>query len=110
MPYMLLKNLVANKISINTANNDRKDFVFNLMKGYNITSFFSVKKDIKNLSEENMYQKADLKALEILLECEKSVAGIKKFLPKIFKKDIREDQKKYFIKFNKVIRYQKYNC
>ena len=57
-----------------------------------------------------MYQKADLKALEILLECEKSVAGIKKFLPKIFKKDIREDQKKYFIKFNKVIRYQKYNC
>ena len=39
-PYRFLKNLVANKISINTANDDQGDFVFNLIKGYNISSFF----------------------------------------------------------------------
>ena len=38
-PYRFLKNLVANKISINTANDDQGDFVFNLIKGYNISSF-----------------------------------------------------------------------
>ena len=37
--YRFLKNLIANKISINTANNGQGDFVFNLMKGYNISSF-----------------------------------------------------------------------
>ena len=39
-PYRLLKNLAANKICIIIANDDRRDFVFNLMKGYNVTNFF----------------------------------------------------------------------
>ena len=38
--YMLLKNLIANKIDINTVNDDQKNFVFDLMKGYNRSSFF----------------------------------------------------------------------
>ena len=38
--YMLLKNLVANKIDINAVNDDQKNFVFDLMKGYNRSSFF----------------------------------------------------------------------
>ena len=37
--YMFLKKVVANTISINIANNDQGDFVFNLMKGYNVSSF-----------------------------------------------------------------------
>ena len=37
---MFLKKVVANTISINIANNDQGDFVFNLMKGYNVSSFF----------------------------------------------------------------------
>ena len=44
MPYRLLKNLIANKISINTVNDDQGNFVFNLMKGYNVSSFFFYKK------------------------------------------------------------------
>ena len=36
---MILKDLVANKISITTVNDDHRDFVFNLMKGYNVSSF-----------------------------------------------------------------------
>ena len=39
-PYRLLRNLITNNISINTANDDKRDFVFNLMKGYSISSFF----------------------------------------------------------------------
>ena len=44
MPYRLLKNLIANKISINTVNDDQGNFVFNLMKGYNVSSFFFLQK------------------------------------------------------------------
>ena len=39
-PYILLKNLVANEISIKTVNDDQRDLVFNLMKEYNVSSFF----------------------------------------------------------------------
>ena len=39
-PYILLKNLMTNKTSMNTVNDDQIDFVFDLMKGYNVTSFF----------------------------------------------------------------------
>ena len=92
MPYRLLKNLIANKISINTANDDQKNFVFNLMKGYNVSSFFT-KSEIKYLDEKNLHEKSGLKAFEILLKCEKSAEGIKQFFPKKFKKDITEDQK-----------------
>ena len=41
--YTFLKNLVANKISINRVNDDQRNFVFNLMKGYNVSSFFKKK-------------------------------------------------------------------
>ena len=92
MPYRLLKNLIANKISINTANDDQNNFVFNLMKGYNVSSFFK-KSEIKYLDLYNLHEKSRLKAIKILLECEESVKGIKKFFPKRFKKDITEDQK-----------------
>ena len=92
MPYRLLKNLIANKISINTANDDQNNFVFNLMKGYNVSSFFK-KSEIKYLDLYNLHEKSRLKAIKILLECEKSVKGIKKFFQKRFKKDITEDQK-----------------
>ena len=100
--YEIFKNLIASKISINTANDDLKDFVFNLTKGYNVSSFFN-KNEIRDLGEINLYEKARLKALEILLKCEKSTTGIKELLPKIFSKDITEDQKNYFIKCNEVI-------
>ena len=39
-PYVSLKKLVVNKKSINTINDDQRDFVFNLMNGYNVSSFF----------------------------------------------------------------------
>ena len=39
-PYILLKNLIANKISIKTVNDEQRDLVFNLMKGHNVSSFF----------------------------------------------------------------------
>ena len=42
-PYRLLKNLIAGKISINIANDDQNNFAFNLMKGYNVSSFFHKK-------------------------------------------------------------------
>ena len=32
--------LGANKISINKVNDDQRDFVLDLMKGYNVNSFF----------------------------------------------------------------------
>ena len=92
-PYRFLKNLIANKISINTANDDQRDFVFNLMKGYNISSFFEKKSETRDLDRKNLYEKSRFKALDILLKCEKNVEGIKKFLPKRFNKDITEDQK-----------------
>ena len=47
--YRFLKNLIANKISINTANDDQRDFVFNLMNGYNISIFFKKKSKTRNL-------------------------------------------------------------
>ena len=72
------------------------------MKGYNVSNFFN-KNEIRDLGEINLYEKARLKALEILLKCEKSTTEIKELLPKIFSKDITEDQKKYFIKCNEVI-------
>ena len=77
-PYIFLKNLLADKISINTANHDQRDFVFDLMKGHNMSS---------------IYEKNKLKALEILLKCEKGAEGVKKAFPKKFNKDITEDQK-----------------
>ena len=36
----VFKNLIADKISINTANEYQNNFVFNLIKGYNVSSFF----------------------------------------------------------------------
>ena len=38
-PYILWKNLVANKTGINTVNYDQRNFVFDLMKEYNAGSF-----------------------------------------------------------------------
>ena len=40
-----------------------------------------------------MYEKGKLKAFDILVKCEKSTEGIKRFLPKRLKKDINENQK-----------------
>ena len=37
---MLLKNLVAKKPGMNTVNDDQRNFVFDLMKGYNVSNFF----------------------------------------------------------------------
>ena len=66
--------LVATKISINAINDDQKEFVFNLMKEHSVAIFFSKKKKkIKDFSEKNVYQKARLKVLEIILECERSM-------------------------------------
>ena len=80
-------------MSINTVNNNQKDFVFNLMKGYSVSSFFK-KSETKAPIEGDLYDRSKLKALEILLKCEKNVkVGIKKFLPEVFNKDITEDQK-----------------
>ena len=42
----VLKNSIASKISINIANDDQRDFVFNLMKGYNVSSFINGSKDL----------------------------------------------------------------
>ena len=48
MPYTFLKGVTANKISINTANDDtanddQNKLVFNLIKGYGVSSFFKKK-------------------------------------------------------------------
>ena len=88
----LKKKIVANKININTVNDDQRDFVFNLMKGYNASSFFK-KSVTKDLDNRNLYEKRKRKALDILLECEKSTKEIKEFLPRRFQKDINENQK-----------------
>ena len=89
---MILKNLVANKISIATVNDDHRDFVFNLMKGYNVSSFFK-KSATKDLDNRNLYEKSKRKALDTLLECEKIIERIKTILPKRFQKDVNENQK-----------------
>ena len=91
-PYRFLNNLIANKISINTTNDDQRDFVFNLMKGYNVSNFFKIN-ETRDLDRRNSSEKSRSKAIEVLLKCEQSVEGIKKFLPKRFNKDITEDQK-----------------
>ena len=57
---MLLKNLVTNKLSMNSVNDDHRDFVFDLMKGYNVSSFFK-KSETKDLSNRNFYEKSKLK-------------------------------------------------
>ena len=73
---MLLKNLVTNKISINTVHDDQKNFVFNLRKGYNARSFFK-KSEIRDLDNKNLYKRSKLKAFHILLEWERSEKEIK---------------------------------
>ena len=88
-PYMFFKNLGTNKISINRVNDDQIDFVFNL-KGCNLRKFFLKKKEreTKDLNDSNFYEKIKTKVTKIILQCEKSKAGIEKFLAKIFNKDI----------------------
>ena len=50
---------------------------------------FSKKRENKDLNNRNLYKKSKLKALDILLECEKSTEGIKKsFFQKDFKKTL----------------------
>ena len=75
----VLKNSIASKISINIANDDQRDFVFNLMKGYNVSSFINRSKD---LDKKNLYEKIRPKAIEILLECEKKCRRDKKVASK----------------------------
>ena len=87
---------MASKTNINTVNDDEKDIVFDLMKVYNVSSFFK-KSEISDLNNWNLYEKSKLKALNIILKCEKSTEGIKKFLPKGFKKDIKENQKRFLL-------------
>ena len=92
---MLLKNLVANKISINTVSDDQIDFVFNLMKGYNVSSFFK-KGKTQDLDNRNLYEKSKRNALDILLEREKSTKGIKELLPKRLKKILTKIKKVFY--------------
>ena len=80
---MFLKNLATNKISINIVNDDQGDFLFNMMKGHNVSSFLT-KSETRDLDEWNLFEKSKSKAVEILLKCEKSLQGINKFLPKRF--------------------------
>ena len=50
---------------------------------------FSKKRENKDLNNRNLYKKSKLKALDILLEWEKSTEGIKKsFFQKDFKKTL----------------------
>ena len=93
---MFLKNFVANKRSIKTENNDQRDFVFNLMKGCNVNSSFK-KSGIKDLDNRNLYEKSKRKALDILLECEKSTEGIKKvFFQKTLKNTLMKIKKVFY--------------
>ena len=46
-PYIVFKNLLANKIGRNTVNDDQRDFVFDQMKGYNVSNFLR-KSETKN--------------------------------------------------------------
>ena len=104
-PYMPLKNLIASKISINTANYDQEDFVFDRMKGYSMVSFFLKKKEskIKNFDEKNLYSRSKGKVLYILLKCEWNRKGIKDFLSRKFNKDITENQKSIFLTAMKLL-------
>ena len=66
---------MANKISINTVNDDQTDFLFDLMKGYSVSSFFKTS-ETKNLDNKTSkksleIEKSQLKAFDILLKCEK---------------------------------------
>ena len=56
-----------------------------MMKGYIVSSFLKKKiSETRDLGSIHLYGKSSSKALEILLECKKSVSGIKNFLPKMF--------------------------
>ena len=46
-PYIVFKNLLANKIGRNTVNDDQRDFVFDQMEGYNVSNFLR-KSETKN--------------------------------------------------------------
>ena len=94
IPCMIFKKLVANKISTNTANDDKRDFVFNLMDVYNMSSFFK-RGEIKDLGKNNLYEKAFFKALEVLLKREKSTEGVKHF-PKNLKNTLTEIEKVFY--------------
>ena len=65
-PYRFLKNLVTNKISMN---NDQNNFVFNLVKGYNVSNLLK-QIEIRDLEERNLYEKSMFEAIETLLKCE----------------------------------------
>ena len=78
------------------------------MKGCNLSNFFN-KNEIRDLGERNLYEKSRSKTIKVLLKCEKSVEGIKRFSLKRFKKDISEDQKSILFKWSEVIWHQKYN-
>ena len=60
------------------------------------------KSEIRYLDEKKLHEKSRLKAFKILLKCEKSKDGIKKFLPKRFKKDITKDQKNILLNATKL--------
>ena len=78
---------MGNKIRINTVNDGQRDFVFDLMKGCNVSNLFK-KSETLDLEIRNSYEKTNCKALDILLEYQKSTEGIKNFFPKRFKKGI----------------------
>ena len=63
-PSKFLKNLIADKISINTANDDQRDFVGNLMKGFNISSFLQ-KSETRDLGKKNLHEKIGSKHLRL---------------------------------------------
>ena len=62
------------------------------MKGYNVSSFFTTS-EIKDLAKRNLHEKSRSKSFYILLKCEKSIKGMKKFFSKRCNKYITEDQK-----------------
>ena len=68
-----------------------KDFLFDLIKGYNVSSFFK-QSETKDSDNRYLYERNKRSALDIFLECEKSTEWIKEFLLKIFKKDINENR------------------
>ena len=57
-PYVFLKNLVANKISISAVNDEQRDFVFDLMRGYNVSSLFQKKRETKDFDNRLLYEKS----------------------------------------------------
>ena len=68
-PYIVFKNLLANKIGINTVNDDQRDFVFDQMKGYNVSNFLK-KSETKNFRK--FVWKSKFKALDIHLKRERN--------------------------------------